>query len=399
MSSTAELPLLKSFHCCLTIRSIGSKMCSLCTKKNQLKLQYGNFKAEGSETLEQTFNRLEAIMSQLEFMDVEIKQDDLNQKFLTSLAPEWLMYIIVWRNIDDLDTMSLDDVYNHLKVYEPKVQKKPGSNTQNMAFISLSNTSSGKGEVPTASEESSHCQKKRDATAHKIALLLKSSSNEVPTTSEESSHCQKKRDATAHKIALLLKSSSNYQSMSYDSFANKYKTTQELWAAILKTFSGNEATKKTKKNLLKQQYGNFKAEGSETLDDLNKKFLTSLAPEWLMHTIVWRNRSDLDTMSLDDLYNHLKVYESEVQKKSVQNSHNMAFISSAKHSRGNEEVNTASVSTASTNVSTASANIRVASISQDTACAYITSQSSGSQIKFEDKNQIDEDDMEDMDIK
>nr|GFA57936.1 hypothetical protein [Tanacetum cinerariifolium] len=111
-------------------------------------------------------------------------------------------------------------------------------------------------------------------------------------------------------------------------------------------------------------------------DDLNQKFLTSLAPEWLMHTIVWRNKSDLDTMSLDDLYNHLKVYESEVQKKSEPNSQNMAFISSAKQSRGNEDVNTASVSTASTNVPTASANIGVASISQDTACAYIASQSS-----------------------
>nr|GEX75209.1 hypothetical protein [Tanacetum cinerariifolium] len=77
----------------------------------------------------------------------------------------------------------------------------------------------------------------------------------------------------------------------------------------------------------------------------------------------------------------------------------MAFISSAKHSRGNEEVNTASVSTAKTNVPTASANIGVATISQDTACAYITSQSSGSQIKFEDINQIDEDDIEEMDIK
>nr|GEY56079.1 hypothetical protein [Tanacetum cinerariifolium] len=48
--------------------------------------------------------------------------------------------------------------------------------------------------------------------------------------------------------------------------ATKHKTAQELWAAILKTFGGNEATKKTKKNLLKQQYGNFKAEGSETLE-------------------------------------------------------------------------------------------------------------------------------------
>nr|GEU48151.1 putative ribonuclease H-like domain-containing protein [Tanacetum cinerariifolium] len=200
----------------------------------------------------------------------------------------------------------------------------------------------------------------------------------------------------------------------------KYKTARELWAAILKMFGGNEATKKTKKNLLKQQYGNFKAEGSETLehtfnrlqviigqlqfmdveieqDDLNQKFLTSLAPEWLMHTIVWRNRSDLDTMSLDDLYNHLKVYESEVQKKTKPNSQNMAFISSAKHSSRNEDGNTACVPTASTNVPTVTAS--VATISQDTTFAYIVSQSSGSQIKFEDINQIDEDDMGEIDIK
>nr|GEW42636.1 hypothetical protein [Tanacetum cinerariifolium] len=84
-------------------------------------------------------------------MDVEIEQDDLNQKILTSLAPEWLMYTIVWRNRDDLDTMSLDDVYNHLKVYEPEVQKKSELNSQNMTFISSSNTSSGKGKVHTPS--------------------------------------------------------------------------------------------------------------------------------------------------------------------------------------------------------------------------------------------------------
>nr|GEX09193.1 hypothetical protein [Tanacetum cinerariifolium] len=70
---------------------------------------------KGSETLEQTFNRLQVIVSHLQFMDIEIKQDDLNQKFLTSLAPEWLMHIIVWRIRSDLDTISLDDLYNHLK--------------------------------------------------------------------------------------------------------------------------------------------------------------------------------------------------------------------------------------------------------------------------------------------
>nr|GEW52306.1 uncharacterized mitochondrial protein AtMg00810-like [Tanacetum cinerariifolium] len=228
---------------------------------------------------------------------------------------------------------------------------------------------------------------------------------------------QKRRNDVKARTTLLLALPDEHQLR-----FSKYKTAQELWAAILKTFGGKEATKKTKKNLLKQQYGNFKAEGSKTLeqtfnrlqaifshlefmdieieqDDLNQKFLTSLDPEWLMHMIVWRNRSNLDTMSLDDLYNHLKVYEPEVQKKSESNSQNMAFISSAKNSSGNEEVNTASIPTASTQVSPAGPNVATASISLDTACAYMASQSNGSQIKYEEINQIDEDDIEEMDIK
>nr|GFA62430.1 ribonuclease H-like domain-containing protein [Tanacetum cinerariifolium] len=43
-------------------------------------------------------------------------------------------------------------------------------------------------------------------------------------------------------------------------------------------------------------------------EDMNKKFLRSLSPEWNTHTIVWRNKSE-DTLSLDDLYNNLKIYE------------------------------------------------------------------------------------------
>nr|GEV12644.1 hypothetical protein [Tanacetum cinerariifolium] len=65
------------------LKTFGGNEAIKKTKKNLLKQQYGNFKAEGSETLEQTFNRLQVIVSQLQFMDVEIEQDDLNQKFLT----------------------------------------------------------------------------------------------------------------------------------------------------------------------------------------------------------------------------------------------------------------------------------------------------------------------------
>nr|GFA54719.1 ribonuclease H-like domain-containing protein [Tanacetum cinerariifolium] len=199
---------------------------------------------------------------------------------------------------------------------------------------------------------------------------------------------QRKKNNVKARTTLLLSLPDEHQLR-----FSKFKTAKELWAMILKTFGGNEATKKRKKNLLKQQYGNFKAEGSEALeqmlnrlqvivsqlqfmdvevekDDLNQKFLTNLAPEWLMHTIVWRIRNDLDTMSLDDLYNHLKVYEAEVQKKSNSNSQDMAFISSSKNS-SNEDGNTACVTTASTAFPTGSVN--VTTISKDTASAYIAS--------------------------
>nr|GEX65160.1 hypothetical protein [Tanacetum cinerariifolium] len=145
---------------------------------------------------------------------------------------------------------------------------------------------------------------------------------------------------------------------------NKYETAKELWEAILKTFENLEQTF----NRLQAIVSHLEFMDVEIKqDDLNQKFLTSLAPEWLMYTIVWRNIDDLDTMSLDDV--------------------------------GKGEVHTASVLTASIQVSTASTDVATASLNHDTVCAYIASQSNGSQIKYEDITQIDEDDIEEMDIK
>nr|GEU84993.1 hypothetical protein [Tanacetum cinerariifolium] len=62
------------------------------------------------------------------------------------------------------------------------------------------------------------------------------------------------------------------------------------------------------------------------------------------------------------------------------------------------EVHTTSVPTVSTQVSTASVDVVAANISHETVCAYIASQSNGSQIKYEDITQIDKDDIEEIDI-
>nr|GFC48747.1 hypothetical protein [Tanacetum cinerariifolium] len=71
---------------------------------------------------------------------------------------------------------------------------------------------------------------------------------EVPTASEESSHCQKKRDATAVKIALLLKSRRNCQSKSYDSFVKlkKYSKKDKIGSKQDKNGKRGEAGKRLK---------------------------------------------------------------------------------------------------------------------------------------------------------
>ncbi|GKC64551.1 hypothetical protein Tco_1097149, partial [Tanacetum coccineum] len=143
---------------------------------------------------------------------------------------------------------------------------------------------------------------------------------------------------------------------------NSIKDAKLLLEAIKKRFGGNEATKKTQRNLLKQQYENFTAPIAEMLDQtfdrLQKLLLRSLSPEWNTHAVVWRNKTDLDTISMDDLYNNLKVYEPEVKgiSSSSSSTQNMAFVLSSYNntSISNEAVNAAhGVTNASTEVNTA----------------------------------------------
>nr|GEZ09794.1 hypothetical protein [Tanacetum cinerariifolium] len=107
---------------------------------------------------------------------------------------------------------------------------------------------------------------------------------------------------------------------------NSYKSAKSLMEDIEKGFGGNKESKKVQKTLLKQQYENFNGNSSEGLDqiydrlqklisrleihretisqeDLNQKLLRSLPSEWKTHTMIWRNKPDLETLSMDDLYN------------------------------------------------------------------------------------------------
>nr|GEW18882.1 uncharacterized mitochondrial protein AtMg00810-like [Tanacetum cinerariifolium] len=139
---------------------------------------------------------------------------------------------------------------------------------------------------------------------------------------------------------------------------NIQKDAKSLMEAIEKRFGRNKETKKVQKTLLKQQYENFTGSSSKSLDqihdrlqklitqleilneslsqeDINMKFLRSLPTEWRTHTLILRNKTDLEDQSLDDLFNSLNTYEAEADEEPT-NYALMAFTSSSSLSFDNK---------------------------------------------------------------
>nr|GEZ62816.1 ribonuclease H-like domain-containing protein [Tanacetum cinerariifolium] len=109
---------------------------------------------------------------------------------------------------------------------------------------------------------------------------------------------------------------------------NSHKDAKTLMEAIKKRFGGNTKTKKVQKTLLNNNLKTFLV--LVLKEDVNLKFLRSLPSEWKTHTLIWRSKTDLEDKSLNDLFNSLKIYESEVKHSSSigTDSHNLAFVSS-----------------------------------------------------------------------
>ncbi|GJX06203.1 putative ribonuclease H-like domain-containing protein [Tanacetum coccineum] len=100
---------------------------------------------------------------------------------------------------------------------------------------------------------------------------------------------------------------------------------------------------------------------------------------------------------MDDLYNNLKVYESEIkgQTSSSSNSQNVAFVSSDNFNNTNETVNTAHCVYAASSKDQAS----TASYVDDVMFSFFANQSNAPHLDNKDLEQIDVDDLEEMDLK
>ncbi|GJS68731.1 putative ribonuclease H-like domain-containing protein [Tanacetum coccineum] len=126
-----------------------------------------------------------------------------------------------------------------------------------------------------------------------------------------------------------------------DHLAKFHKMTdaKEMWDAIISRFGGNDEPKKMQKfqSLLSQ----LEIHGGVSTEDENQKFLRSLPSAWSQVSLIMRTKPGVDSLSFDDLYNNLRVFENDVKGSivSASSTQNVAFVS--KNTSSTNDVSTA----------------------------------------------------------
>nr|GEV19182.1 ribonuclease H-like domain-containing protein [Tanacetum cinerariifolium] len=167
---------------------------------------------------------------------------------------------------------------------------------------------------------------------------------------------------------------------------HKMDDAKEMWEAIKSRFGGNDESKKMQKYLLKQQFEGCKPEVLRSLPSFGSQV-----------ALIMRTKSGLDTLSFDDLYNNLRVFEHDVKGTTASSSNIqiMAFVSAD---------NTSSTNDVSTAYSVSSFVLKLqkkgsSSYTDEVIHSFFANQSSAPQLDYDDLEKINDDDMEEMDLK
>ncbi|GJT41645.1 putative ribonuclease H-like domain-containing protein [Tanacetum coccineum] len=124
------------------------------------------------------------------------------------------------------------------------------------------------------------------------------------------------------------------------------KDAKTLWVAIKSRFNGLDKAYDRFQKLISLLEVHGSAVSNE---DANQKFLRALPSSWNNVALIMRNKTGIDDLDINDLYNNLKVFEADIKSSSgsSSNSQNVAFLST-KDTNNINEVNTANgVSTTS----------------------------------------------------
>ncbi|GKB49347.1 ribonuclease H-like domain-containing protein [Tanacetum coccineum] len=125
--------------------------------------------------------------------------------------------------------------------------------------------------------------------------------------------------------------------------------------------------------------------------DANQKFLRSLPSAWSQVSLIMRTKPGVDNLSFDDLYNNLRVFESDVKGSTASSSstHNVAFVFE----------NTSSTNDVSTAYDVSNSSGHNSQCANPLSYSFLANQSSCPQLDHEDLKQLDEFDWEEIDLK
>nr|GEV85420.1 ribonuclease H-like domain-containing protein [Tanacetum cinerariifolium] len=157
--TTAEQKLVRKNE----LKARGTLLMAL-PDKHQLKLNSHKDAKTLMEAIEKRFGgntETKKVQKTLLKQQYENFTENINLKFLRSLPSEWKTHTLIWRNKTDLVEQSLDDLFNSFKIYEVEVKSfsSAGTTTQNIAFVSSSNTNSTTKSVSVAASVSAVCAK------------------------------------------------------------------------------------------------------------------------------------------------------------------------------------------------------------------------------------------------
>ncbi|GKF29713.1 hypothetical protein Tco_0096055, partial [Tanacetum coccineum] len=126
--------------------SFGGNANSKKMQKAVLKQQFEAFTISSSEGLEKGYDRFQQLLSQLEAHGAKVSTEDANHKFLRSLPIAWSNLAMTMRTKPYVDTLSIDDFYNNIRVFEQELPStsKSSASAQNVTFVSHSKSSNNK---------------------------------------------------------------------------------------------------------------------------------------------------------------------------------------------------------------------------------------------------------------
>ncbi|GJZ38080.1 hypothetical protein Tco_0584271, partial [Tanacetum coccineum] len=105
---------------------------------------------------------------------------------------------------------------------------------------------------------------------------------------------------------------------------HKMTDAKEMWDAIKSRFGGNDESKKMQKYILKQKFEGFSVSNTK---GLHKGYDRSRPSAWSQVSLIMRTKPRVDSLSFDDLYNNLRVFESDIKGSTTSSSspQNVAF--------------------------------------------------------------------------